>query len=292
MSKINLFNIYVLSTKLQRNLASLRKWIISLEVILFLICVVSIFNQELNIEIHILKIMVWLVVPLLSEGAFLFISSVISKRYSGFKYLPGGSLSDWYEPTYIYNVKIRWLDSVLRQLEDEGVNLDSIELLSPSANKGKYEYEISKKYPKTKVVATDITIPIDHVVTSGNFRYLSEKNNALNARNYLKKIGITNVDLIFDIKGALWHSEKFKNLENILKEYYHILNAGGAVVFDAYDFSNEYIFRLDPKIEGYRENSTFSKIKRKLKRSEWFHNHFDMILTGEGETKVAILRKK
>lgn len=147
----------------------------------------------------------------------------------------------------------------MENLEDEGLRLHSVRMSSPSANKGKYEYIVSIKYPKSIIVATDISIPKDHEGSSGNFTYLSEENNALRAKSYLAKIGFENVDLIWDIKGALWHSGKRKKLEGLLKEYYGVLNAEGVIVIDAYDFSQDYILNtLNSKAEGYRENSTFT----------------------------------
>ncbi|WP_146615408.1 hypothetical protein [Paenibacillus pabuli] len=217
---------------------------------------------------------------------------IIGSKNTEFKYSSGGELSDWYEPTYLYNKNIDWLETVLKNLQTKGLSLQSNVILSPSANKGKYEYEISKKFPNSTVIATDIFVPNGHVTSENNFTYLSGNNNAIDARHYLKSNNIVKVDLIFDIKGALWHSGNDKNLKRILEEYYSILNKGGTIVFDAYDYSYKYNFRMNPKSEGYRENSTLSKIEKMLNKSEWINKHFDIIPAGKGETKVAILRKK
>ncbi|WP_127549635.1 hypothetical protein [Paenibacillus amylolyticus] len=293
ISKLNLFNVYLISRRISVKLAFLRNWIYVLEAVSFVICLVSMFFKEFKLALFILVIMSVLLLILIFEVIILFISSSLSKKNTEFKYLPGGSLSDWYEPTYNYNEKISWLDYVLGKLEDEGVRLESIRILSTSANKGKYEYEISKRYPKSKIIATDISIPKDHVGSSGNFTYLSEENNALNANSYLAKINIENVDLIWDIKGALWYSGKRKKLEILLNEYYNILDVEGVIIFDAYDYSREYFKNtLNSEAEGYRESSTYTRIKRKLEKSKWFNIHFDLDFIGDGEYKVAIMKKK
>lgn len=215
---------------------------------------------------------------------------LLGRKQTQLKYSFGGELSDWYEPTYLYNKSIHWLDTILNNLQTKGVSFQKSIIFSPSANIGKYEYDISKRYPNSIVVATDITAPNDHLTTENNFTYLLGNNNAMDARNFLKGNNIDKVDIIFDIKGALWYSDN--DLERLLKEYYFILNKGGNIVFDAYGFSLKYLFRMNPRIYGYRENSTFSKINKKLNKSEWVFKHFEIILAGKGETKIAILRKK
>lgn len=80
--------------------------IVGMEIISFVICLVSFYIlHEFKLTFFMIIIMIVLFVLLINEGIFPFISSFLSKRYIEFKYLPGGSLSDWYEPTYSYNEK-------------------------------------------------------------------------------------------------------------------------------------------------------------------------------------------
>lgn len=227
------------------------------------------------------------------------INEKIETKYPNIRYSPYGTLFKWYDRNYKYNQKKNWLSEVAINLLKLGIDLNlPLILISPSGNKGKYEKDLASKFPQSKFVVTDYEIPFNHEQSQNNFMYLNTENNALDIKEYLSEIGIDKVDVIWDIKGALWYSANPKvdknMLMNLLKAYYSVLSNNGSIVIDAYDYNPNKFPINDLKRAlriGYLEASTFSKIKRRLLVNEEVSKLFEVKFQGEGLSKIVQLKK-
>ncbi|WP_405169338.1 hypothetical protein [Paenibacillus sp. FSL H3-0286] len=222
--------------------------------------------------------------------------AALANKFSGISYTKGGTLFSWYNDTYVYNQKINWLQIVLYNISEINIDFSKKMLASPSGNKGWYEHEISKKFPESHIVVTDIKIPEDHIESSVNLQYLPQENDALNIREYLEEINISTVDYIWDIKGALWHNYKGKKLDIMLKAFSSVLKSSGGIIIDAYEVNNFKIYfntlKKPKNRKSYLEDSTFQKIERPLKKNTFYKDNFTLIIVGDGDTRMAVLKKK
>lgn len=213
-----------------------------------------------------------------------------------FSYSKYGNLENWYDKTFAYNQRKLWLNNVIHNLKDV-IQLANIKVaLSPSGNQGKYEYNIAREFSKTRFIVTDISIQPDHIPSSENYEYLSAINNAMHVKTYLTNIGISKVELIWDIKGAFWHNHRSWKLNKLLKSYLSILEDNGFIVFDAYDEIEKDKIKINKRRnvsewDSYIEDSTYTKIKKNLHRNKTFKENFNISIIGEGEAKMAVLKK-
>lgn len=226
-----------------------------------------------------------------------YLRAQIARKHPGYSYAKGGTLVQWYDETYAYNTEINWLKRVLANLEAINIDLARVSILvSPSGNKGRYEFELSKDFPQSIFIVTDIEIPEDHINSSGNFHYLAEDNDAINIGRYLNDIAISTVDYIWDIKGALWHNYKGKHLDDMLRAFASVLKPSGCIIIDAYEVNNFMVYinslKKSKNRKNYLEDSTFQKIKRALKKNSFFKDNFTLIIVGDDEVRMAILKKK
>lgn len=214
-----------------------------------------------------------------------------------YKYAKGGSCYLWYDKTYRYNKKINWLEKVDQLLKDNHIFLDKpLTLLSPSGCKGKYEKELAAKNKNIQCIVTDIHIPENHEIGENNYLYLAKSHNALEAAAYLKEIHIHEVDVIWDMKGALWYlSKNQQECIELLTVYHQILSKDGVVIIDAYHY-NKVKEVFAPILESgnwipfYGEKSTYQKLNEDTNTE--LNRLFDVRLLGNGKEKIAILRKK
>lgn len=215
------------------------------------------------------------------------------------EYKKGQKQEHWYDLTYEYNNANNWLDRVDSNLYTIGIDLNKLNtFVSPTGNKGKYEYQLSCKYPSTQFVVTDGEIPEDHTNSAANYKYIGSPNLAQNMKIYLNEIGISEADIIWDIKGCIWYSKRRRKLEEVLKKYYGVLSNDGFIVIDAYEISknelkdNKKMKKRHNKCFGYIEKSTYIRIQKSLKRSKLANRLFDLTLVGEGIYRMAIFQKK
>ncbi|MBE7896216.1 hypothetical protein G7L40_20060 [Paenibacillus polymyxa] len=277
---------------LSKKIARLSNWIWSIIAVGLLFYLIGFFKLDLQLMGYSATVAVGMLVVKLIEWISGSIGLYLGTKHPELRYMQGADLNGWYDSTYDYNLKQNWLTKAVENLSVVGVNFSSKKIFSPSANKGKYEYKLSQQYPDSNIVATDICVPNEHIQTSDNIVYLTEPNDALKSAECLSKMGVQKVDLIWDIKGALWHTKDISKFNSLLETYLDILSDNGAVIIDAYDFSSKYILNLKPKNKGYKENSTYTVIKKRLKKVSWFEEAFEVVLTGEGEAKMAVLFKK
>ncbi|ARR10762.1 hypothetical protein [Paenibacillus bovis] len=208
-----------------------------------------------------------------------------------------GSKRTWYDLNYEFNKKIKWTERVDALLKLSGIHLIEKEVvLSPSGNKGKYEKNLSKKYPNTTFYATDFSLLSNHETSEGNFIYLNQSNDAFHISAYTKQYDIKKIDVIWDIKGVIWYqAQNIDDLTALLTEYYSVLSDNGIIVIDAYKFN---IFKnvLSELINSkktryyYHEESTYSRIRDNL--NDEILQMFDIRLLEDGLCSIAVLSKK
>lgn len=219
-----------------------------------------------------------------------------------YRYESGGDLENWYEITYKYNSKKKWLVRIIDSIENSMLSKkfsNSAILLSPSSNKGRYEKEIAKTFPLLNVYSTDKLDVRGHELSEGNYTYLSSGYDAFEIDKYTNENNIFgNVDIIFDFKGALWHADSIEHFENQLMKYSEVLSEGGIIIVDAYKinrlrvtFNNIFCAGVSMMI-GYGENSTYDKHKKNIDTSSFIKEHFNVIPEGEGISEVIIFTKK
>jgi hypothetical protein len=221
---------------------------------------------------------------------------MLAKKYDGIGYSKGGNLKSWYDESYDYNKRNKWQEKVLFNLEVINILFDKGIFVSPSANKGYYEFEFSEMYPNTQFIATDVYIPSDHQTNSNNFTYINRPNNAIFIRKYLELLDIKEVDYIWDIKGALWHNWRKNDLDKMLKALSSVLSSNGCIVFDAYNTNNiKIIFNMLRKAKNrtsYIENSTLERIEKNLRKNNFYKENFTLIIVGDGDAKMGVLKRR
>lgn len=207
-----------------------------------------------------------------------------------------GSKRTWYDLNYEFNKKIKWTERVDALLKLNGIHLSEKEVvLSPSGNKGKYEKDLSKKYPNTRFYTTDFSLISNHEPSEDNFIYLDQSNDAFDISTYTKQYNIKKIDVIWDIKGAIWYYPHNDDLTILLTEYYNVLSDNGIIVIDVYKFN---IFKnvLSELINSkktryyYHEESTYSRIRGNLNNK--ILQMFDIRLLEDGLCSIVVLSKK
>lgn len=190
-------------------------------------------------------------------------------------------LDTWYNLTRRF-LGNEWFVNMYRAIEKEKLvpNNKLITLVSPAANKGVYEkylYDHLKKQNKVeKFIIADID-QIDNNIEIDkddklNFIYGRE---ALKIDDYITKVGIEKVDLIFDIKGSLWYSFRSDgDKEILLKKFHSVLNNDGIIIIDNSKkrFLPFLIYYLFGKVSWYVETSTGFLINRAMNRSKEFRS--------------------
>ncbi|MNK43703.1 hypothetical protein D3C87_624160 [compost metagenome] len=226
-----------------------------------------------------------------------FLISMAIEKDVKYKYAKGGSLYRWYDMIHKYNTKIKWLNKVIKNFK-EGYGLDFSEIetfVSPSGNKGRYEKELSSKFKNTQFIVTDLNIPEDHEESTDNYIYLSQNNNAFCIKEYLSNIGVFDVNVIWDIKGAIWYNSKGKDLESILKTYYDVLSSEGIILIDGYEGTrigavvNIFLRRFGLNV-GYPERSSFTQIRKNINST--ILSMYDIHKVGDGKYTMYVLKKK
>jgi hypothetical protein len=233
----------------------------------------------------------------------------------GLQYEKWGSLSWWSKANNRFNHKKRWIERVYSQLASDGVfNIGKkIRLLSPSANAAHYEKFIAEELTKIKefvrficsdkVKGADRTGPVirDNLV----FTY-DEGIDAADIVAFLEKKDEKQVDIIWDIKGFVWHTieavsekeEKIKTLEHIFNIFDRVLTSNGCIVIDAYQskkrvqLCNQPLVRGFGIIFGYAEMSTDSYIHHLYDQSNLLRNLYERTYSGKGIYRMAIYRKR
>ncbi|MDN4617636.1 hypothetical protein QCD85_05970 [Paenibacillus sp. PsM32] len=259
---------------------------------------INIINDNTWVQKLYITMISLLVIAVVGIIIFCILSLLIenNEKEIGYKYSQKGSLKNWYELTYKYNEKIKWLENIESLLKKNGVDLDKLNtIFSPSGCKGRYEKVLSKKYLKSRFIVTDIHIPEDHEISGDNYTFLADSNNAFCASTYLKQNNINNVDLIWDIKGAIWHHPEKNDLIELLSEYHEVLSRKGIILIDAYELSIwkkflNYLFSTSNRIIGYGEESSFLRIKSNI--NEEIECMFDIYVIGKGLYRMAILSKR
>lgn len=189
------------------------------------------------------------------------------------KYEKDGDLSWWYNFTY-NNLGSNWLIEVLSVLKLP----KDFRLANLSANMGKYEkdaYIAIKKLGYNPVFYIGDCSKVDHESSFESFYYLDEAQNAIDVTlpNNEK------MNVILDIKGALWHSindiNKLKDDEithpyELLKQYYGLLsNNDSYFVIDRYRIGFlQFVSNLLKKPFSFAESSSYSYFNYILRKNK------------------------
>jgi hypothetical protein len=192
-------------------------------------------------------------------------------RFTVPMYNSNGTLSRWYsgnlkvvKPSYVAD----WFNAFIPQHVGDKERLI---IASPSANRGVHELSIFDGLRNTydvNFIASDLADIPDHVGSvnyeSSVFKYVPNRN-ALDLAAVLSENGVTSVDVIFDMKGALWHSSLHKKLKtkDVLDVYKSVLSENGVIVTDAFK-TNSLMVILSHLIPFMHmsEDSTYYKLRR------------------------------
>lgn len=225
------------------------------------------------------------------------------------KYKKDGRLERWYDnnyekndPMWIYNELIPFMS------KDREVIV-----LSPSANKGKYEYEAYSTFCKE---GQDCVFIVSDIVGKSQGFYKNyeglDKFNYIAADIDAKDIRLSEkADVIVDFKGAIWYSlnnkptfSRYERFIEILKAYAdNMKNDDSVLIVDAYkmnshlhtvkNFFTYVIMRGNIKktSKQHEELSTSYYIKKFLKRRR-IGNLFSESISQNKELYSSFIRKK
>lgn len=144
-----------------------------------------------------------------------------------------GRLEKWYTER-LDEIGTNWClefaDGLIKYLETRNY----LVFISPTANLGIYEKAIFVQLAKKFCVEMHIS---DHAKI--NFAVSNDEiTNSFGTSKFIndgvcdaKKLTI-NCDVIYDIKGAVWH-EKGKSFKTLIGSYYGILNSNGLLIIDS-----------------------------------------------------------
>lgn len=244
--------------------------------------------------------------------------AILIKQISKKKYAKNGMLADWYKKT-LNLMGIDWLQKILEKTIPEKMTTgEKVTLASVSANKGEYEMELFSRlmergvYPEFYLL--DLCKVEQHVETvqaeNGFLKYYEERNAFETISNF-EELQIGPVDVLIDIKGCLWHSNKNGQEQNraigAFKEFYEVIKPGGILVTDAMDVSRiraEINKRLgnirNKKYYGYAEVSTMQRLEKQFAEypedHKWIQERFELryveIENRDPQIRMAIFTKK
>lgn len=227
--------------------------------------------------------------------------------FESWHYQKGNWLATWYKKTYRYNEKRNYsknLFSIIRtNFEDHDKN--KLVFVSPSANAGKYEENLYGYFVEEKNSVTFIVsdlVSLDHHVpnqidthTDSKLFYLPERN-AENIKETLQECNIDSCDVVYDHKGYLWYSSTTDELEKKFKIYHDVLNEKGVIVVDAYKSRvhtfNNLVFHLLRLCIGSLEQSTYRKLRKKLRSSDFIGRNFNVKYKTVGKSKFVLFEKR
>jgi len=239
----------------------------------------------------------------------LYVEDYFHKHLNGHeaKYKKGGYLYHWSDASYRYLDSKQWDSIVYENIKESGLiqlsvtqDKESI-IVSVSANKAQHEKKILSlldPHFNVHLYCMDFSgIPDDFQNNISNLTYIEGKRDALNLNQTLNEVGLSNVDIIIDKKGCLWHNKS--QLDLFFQNCYMSLNNNGCLIIDGghtYQFLrvlNYMSFKCFGEIFYPCEESTYSKIKEQLHDSAYVKEHFEEpIEVGEGLYKVVIIKKR
>lgn len=175
----------------------------------------------------------------------------------------------WYINTY-NALGSKWLIEALKEL-----NLPmNYRLGSFAANSGLYEADAFKESDKEPVYyLSDIhgsNLKDEIAIAGDNFNYISGNVKAQDVT--LKMIGNKPLDVIMDIKGALWYALNIKegtyeDLVEILTTYNKLLSKNGYLLIDWYDFKDfkwkNVVFHFKNSLNKKRNLKYFGELSTK-----------------------------
>jgi hypothetical protein len=229
------------------------------------------------------------------------------------KYEKNGILADWYDKS----IRFYGLDwtKYLGELILDNMNKKEINIISPASNQGIIEKQIFKYIAesgkKINFICSDICkieeYEKDEDIKNGKYRYIPLRN-AYNIKNTLKDVSIEKVDVILDLKGALWYTLslrffRFGKFYNLLDKYNEVLNDKGIIIIDNYKYSSllsflKEIAKVFNKKIFSEEVPTYTLIKRKSffnkKIMRKIKNKFEIIECNKcsGKVSFVVLKKK
>lgn len=240
------------------------------------------------------------------------------KHLSKKKYTENGMLASWYDR----NLKLMgtdWLQKILEKTIPEKMKSgEKMILANVSANKGKCELDLFNSliergvYPEFHLL--DLCKIDRHVETvqneKGVLKY-HEERNALRTISNFEELEIELVDVLLDIKGCLWHSNKNsqeqKRAIRAFEEFYEVIKPGGILVTDAMDMPkikaeiNKFSGSIrNDKYQGYAELSTMQRLEKQFAEypddRKWILEHFELkyveLENRDPQIRMAIFTKK
>lgn len=207
--------------------------------------------------------------------------------YSPKRYEQGGSLESWYIKR-LENIGTTWCVKFAYELKKYVTN-DNLFFVSPSANKGTYEKAIFNQLVNNDLYCVKMVIS-DHAQIMNKAEEEIVKNS-LGTSSFIDKGKydakelteiVNDCDVIFDMKGAIWHEKKLSDFETLIKTYHRVLCEDGLLIIDCTPetklniFLNEiaYIFN---KNHLRTERSTLQILEQKPLKSKIFRYYFEPI---------------
>ena len=258
-------------------------WTFSIYILLLLIFVFAIVSKFLNPLSLTYNFFMWLTFLLVVIMLINLLIIVLQFRSPHREYEEFGYLENWYYER-LKIIGTNWTTDFIKEIYAI-INKSTFSFFSPSANAGVYEkamFNYISKSTTTNFYISDLANLEkfeSNVFSSSNFIY-TPKIDVIDAINQLP----ASVDVIFDMKGALWHSF---NKSKILNKYLDCLNPDGLLIIDSTEVSAyhyigcqfKYIFTylFKHKTTLRVEQSTYQKMH--LRNKNYLFKHFVQLKT-------------
>lgn len=242
--------------------------------------------------------------------AFIYTHNIRSDL-NALQYEKYGRLRNWSKATKSFRDKYNWDNRfttlTAKVIKNEYRNKGSeLTIIAPSANNGNIENLLAQKLSvvinkQVKVFASDIA-QVEHISSYSkgliDFYYKEEINGSQLLEVYPFKC-----DVIFDVKGFLWHElnsfKKKKKSEKVMDIYYELLKPGGIVIVDGYTHRfqsalinlSSFQLQLFGRISWFAEKSTYEHFKKIYNKSNKLKKRYNLIVEKEGIASVAYFQK-
>lgn len=263
MNRKKYFNIYLM--------------IISLLILFEFVSLVGILNDFRYLTVS-LACLVYFIIALIIN-----LNSIWKNRKGDYE--ENGKYRYWYK-NRLKLIGTSWCSKFATEL-NQMVQKDKLFFISPSANRGVYEKNIFKEL--SQLVQVNMVISDrDEIIKETNLNITNE-NGTSNFISNLKPMEAKeledhykNVDVLFDMKGALWHAVDSKDFNSLIEVYHNVLTKDGLLITDCTPetnfniIKNKFIHFFNKK-HSKTEISTLQRLEKKRIKMNFLENKFKLI---------------
>lgn len=237
------------------------------------------------------------------------------------QYGDGGRSASWAQKDVESNPTLP--NDYFALLVQEGIipreeELGGFTFLSPSANTGRYEYEMAKALdaslahqptPQPRFIASEIVGNLLDSSQKDPLSYVAFETRTEDAREL--SLPPRSVDVIWDRLGAVWHLQRqridkeessTKEVVRLLERYKNLLKPGGRVILDATDetstmgvLERKDVLPIVSVFDSPEDQASTAQLNREIQKREMVYKidlqklGWEIHYIGDGPTRLAVL---